>query len=64
MEQREWEKNEHFNMKKKKKKLDQNYEIPQFFPDFLGIQNFPDHFPKFPDFSQTWKKIEISLTFP
>ena len=31
--------------------LDQNYEIPWLFPDFLSIQNFPDHFPKFPDFS-------------
>ena len=34
------------------------------FPDFLDIQNFPDQFAKFPNFSLTWKKNQISLTFP
>ena len=34
------------------------------FPDFLGILNFPDQFAKFPDFSLTLKKNQISMTFP
>ena len=44
--------------------LGQNYEIPWHFPDFLGIYNFPDQYAKFPDFSPTSKKNQISLTFP
>ena len=41
--------------------FDKNYEITWLFPDFLGIQNFSDHFPKFPEFSLTFQS---SLTFP
>ena len=44
--------------------LGQNYEIPWLFPDFLCIWNFLDQFAKFPDFSLTLKKNQISLTFP
>ena len=53
----------YYRAKKKKKKkngqilFDQNYEILWLFHDFLGIQNFPNHFPKFP-------ALEEKLNFP